>query len=112
MRDTGQGDAGRGTRADGHDKGQGTRPQQGTKETERQDLGHGRGTGDKGHRLSLSPSLPLSLDSIPDITWPVIPDEISQEAYDLLNSLLDIDATRRLGSRGAAEVKKHPFFAG
>ena len=29
-----------------------------------------------------------------------------------MKRLLTVDASQRLGARGAAEVKEHPFFAG
>ena len=38
-------------------------------------------------------------------------DEVSQEAKDIMNKLMCIDQTKRLGAGGAAEVKAHPFFA-
>ena len=38
--------------------------------------------------------------------------EISAEARDLMDSLMCSDPVRRLGARGADEVKKHAFFAG
>lgn len=38
--------------------------------------------------------------------------EISPEAQDLMNRLMCSDPKQRLGSRGAAEVKCHAFFAG
>lgn len=36
--------------------------------------------------------------------------EIGSEARSILTSLLDRDPTRRLGVKGAEEIKKHPFF--
>lgn len=45
-----------------------------------------------------------------DIPWPKIPDEISYEAYDLINKLLNENPVQRLGATGAGEVKQHPFF--
>ncbi|XP_047940245.1 probable serine/threonine protein kinase IRE [Salvia hispanica] len=45
-----------------------------------------------------------------DITWPKVPEELSFEAYDLLNKLLIENPVQRLGSTGAAEVKRHSFF--
>ncbi|KAH6783094.1 AGC cGMP-dependent and protein kinase kinase family protein [Perilla frutescens var. hirtella] len=45
-----------------------------------------------------------------DITWPKVPEEISFEAYDLINKLLIENPVQRLGATGAAEVKRHPFF--
>jgi serine/threonine protein kinase len=37
---------------------------------------------------------------------------ISVEAYDLINRLLDINPATRLGAAGPQEVKNHPFFKG
>ncbi|CAJ1934335.1 unnamed protein product [Sphenostylis stenocarpa] len=45
-----------------------------------------------------------------DIQWPRIPDEISFEAYDLINKLLNENPVQRLGATGATEVKRHAFF--
>ncbi|XP_014492723.1 probable serine/threonine protein kinase IRE [Vigna radiata var. radiata] len=45
-----------------------------------------------------------------DIQWPNIPDEISFEAYDLINKLLNENPVQRLGATGATEVKRHAFF--
>jgi len=45
--------------------------------------------------------------------FPIAPDEMSYEALDLLQRLLEPDPGKRLGSKGGAEeVKAHPFFAG
>ena len=44
-----------------------------------------------------------------DIVWP--PD-MDAAARDLVDRLLTVDPAARLGHRGAAEVKAHPFFAG
>ncbi|CAK4033244.1 serine threonine- kinase gad8 [Lecanosticta acicola] len=38
------------------------------------------------------------------------PEVVPPAARDLLSKLLDRDATRRLGTNGAAEIKAHPFF--
>ena len=38
------------------------------------------------------------------------PDVVSRNAKDLLRKLLDRDPSRRLGSKGAQEIKDHPFF--
>ncbi|KJX96294.1 serine/threonine-protein kinase gad8 [Zymoseptoria brevis] len=38
------------------------------------------------------------------------PEVVPPAARDLLTKLLDRDATRRLGTNGAAEIKAHPFF--
>lgn len=38
-------------------------------------------------------------------------EEISLEAKDLISKLLEINPEKRLGSKGAEEVKQHPFFA-
>lgn len=47
------------------------------------------------------------------IVWPRVPDEMSAAAHDLIDRLLCIDRTRRLGAHGGAdEVKRHPFFRG
>ncbi|KAF3540120.1 hypothetical protein F2Q69_00025287 [Brassica cretica] len=45
-----------------------------------------------------------------DIPWPCVPDEISYEAYDLINKLLTENPVQRLGATGAGEVKRHNFF--
>ncbi|XP_051142972.1 probable serine/threonine protein kinase IRE isoform X2 [Andrographis paniculata] len=45
-----------------------------------------------------------------NITWPKIPEEMSYEAYDLINKLLNENPVQRLGATGAGEVKSHPFF--
>ncbi|CAD6571770.1 MAG: hypothetical protein TREMPRED_000366 [Tremellales sp. Tagirdzhanova-0007] len=39
------------------------------------------------------------------------PDEVSGEARSLLAALLDRDPARRLGVRGAQDIKNHPFFS-
>jgi len=39
-----------------------------------------------------------------------MPKFLSQEAMDIIKRLLDRHPMQRLGSRGAAEIKKHPFF--
>ncbi|KAJ3173308.1 hypothetical protein HDU87_007682 [Geranomyces variabilis] len=39
------------------------------------------------------------------------PDEVSPVAKDLLKQLLDRDPTKRLGTNGADEIKRHAFFA-
>ncbi|KAF7346413.1 Non-specific serine/threonine protein kinase [Mycena sanguinolenta] len=41
----------------------------------------------------------------------VFGDEIGPDARSILTALLERDPTRRLGVNGAAEIKKHPFFA-
>ncbi|PIN08864.1 Microtubule-associated serine/threonine kinase [Handroanthus impetiginosus] len=46
------------------------------------------------------------------IPWPSVPNEMSHEAQDLINRLLVHDPNQRLGAKGAAEVKAHPFFSG
>ena len=38
------------------------------------------------------------------------PEIVPPTAKDLLTRLLDRDPARRLGARGAAEIKAHPFF--
>ncbi|ESQ30685.1 hypothetical protein EUTSA_v10011190mg [Eutrema salsugineum] len=45
-----------------------------------------------------------------DIPWPSVPEDMSHEARDLIDRLLTEDPHRRLGARGAAEVKQHIFF--
>ncbi|XP_010101342.2 probable serine/threonine protein kinase IRE [Morus notabilis] len=45
-----------------------------------------------------------------DIPWPKIPEEMSNDAYDIIDKLLAENPFQRLGATGAAEVKKHPFF--
>ncbi|MQL70821.1 hypothetical protein Taro_003095, partial [Colocasia esculenta] len=45
-----------------------------------------------------------------NITWPLVPDEMSYEAYDLIDKLLIENPLQRLGATGAGEVKRHPFF--
>ncbi|KFK27959.1 hypothetical protein AALP_AA8G453600 [Arabis alpina] len=45
-----------------------------------------------------------------DIPWPNVPEEISYEAYDLINKLLTENPVQRLGATGAGEVKQHAFF--
>lgn len=44
------------------------------------------------------------------IPWPGVPEEMSYEAMDLIDKLLTEDPNQRLGAKGAAEVKRHPFF--
>ncbi|KAG0621533.1 hypothetical protein M758_3G027100 [Ceratodon purpureus] len=44
------------------------------------------------------------------IPWPSVPDDMSYEAQDLIDRLLTEDPNERLGAKGAAEVKAHPFF--
>ncbi|KAK3137061.1 hypothetical protein QOZ80_5BG0447150 [Eleusine coracana subsp. coracana] len=45
-----------------------------------------------------------------EIPWPHVPDEMSFEAYDLIDKLLIENPVQRLGATGAGEVKAHPFF--
>ncbi|KAK8576643.1 hypothetical protein V6N13_032562 [Hibiscus sabdariffa] len=45
-----------------------------------------------------------------NIPWPKIPEEISFEAYDLIDKLLTENPVQRLGATGASEVKQHVFF--
>ncbi|XP_028801718.1 probable serine/threonine protein kinase IRE [Neltuma alba] len=45
-----------------------------------------------------------------DIQWPKVPEEMSYEAYDLIDKLLTENPVQRLGATGAGEVKSHPFF--
>lgn len=44
------------------------------------------------------------------IPWPHLPEDMSYEAKDLIDKLLTEDPNQRLGAKGAAEVKGHPFF--
>ncbi|KAG0501738.1 hypothetical protein HPP92_001810 [Vanilla planifolia] len=45
-----------------------------------------------------------------DIPWPQVPEEMSFDAYDLINKLLIQNPLQRLGATGASEVKAHCFF--
>jgi len=45
-----------------------------------------------------------------NIPWPHVPEDMSYEAQDLIDRLLTEDPDYRLGAKGAAEVKAHPFF--
>ncbi|KAK9075155.1 hypothetical protein SSX86_003475 [Deinandra increscens subsp. villosa] len=45
-----------------------------------------------------------------NIPWPMVPEEMSPEAADLIDQLLTEDPDQRLGARGSTEVKQHPFF--
>ncbi|KAL3343471.1 hypothetical protein AABB24_027151 [Solanum stoloniferum] len=45
-----------------------------------------------------------------NIPWPGVPEEMSPEAFDLIDRLLREDPNQRLGAGGASEVKQHPFF--
>ncbi|CAI9259887.1 unnamed protein product [Lactuca saligna] len=45
-----------------------------------------------------------------DITWTKIPEEMSYEAYDLINKLLTENPAQRLGFIGAVQVEMHHFF--
>ncbi|QSL65708.1 hypothetical protein MERGE_003021 [Pneumocystis wakefieldiae] len=46
------------------------------------------------------------------IDWPETDDVIvSKDAKDLMNRLMCVDRTQRLGSKGPDEVKSHPFFS-
>uniref|UniRef100_A0A0D3HWW4 non-specific serine/threonine protein kinase n=1 Tax=Oryza barthii TaxID=65489 RepID=A0A0D3HWW4_9ORYZ len=45
-----------------------------------------------------------------EIPWPQVPEELSFEAYDLIDKLLIENPVQRLGATGAGEVKAHPFF--
>ncbi|VAI26754.1 unnamed protein product [Triticum turgidum subsp. durum] len=47
-----------------------------------------------------------------EIPWPQVPQELSSEAYDLIDKLLIENPVQRLGATGAGEVKAHPFFKG
>lgn len=46
-----------------------------------------------------------------NITWPG-PEDMSPECRDLIDKLLNPNPLRRLGHRGAGEVKLHPYFRG
>ncbi|KAI3808872.1 hypothetical protein L1987_24835 [Smallanthus sonchifolius] len=45
-----------------------------------------------------------------DIPWPQVPEDMSVEAYDLIDKLLIDNPLQRLGATGAGEVKAHSFF--
>ncbi|TQD98493.1 hypothetical protein C1H46_015741 [Malus baccata] len=45
-----------------------------------------------------------------DIPWPKVPEEMSPEAYDLIDKLLTDNPVQRLGATGTREVKQHSFF--
>ncbi|KAL1081356.1 hypothetical protein V6Z11_D09G058900 [Gossypium hirsutum] len=45
-----------------------------------------------------------------NIPWPKVPEEMSYEAYDLIDKLLTENPVQRLGATGASEVKQHVFF--
>ncbi|KTW28372.1 hypothetical protein T552_01633 [Pneumocystis carinii B80] len=45
------------------------------------------------------------------IDWPETDDMVSKDAKDLMNRLMCINRTQRLGSKGPDEVKSHPFFS-
>jgi serine/threonine protein kinase len=47
-----------------------------------------------------------------DIQWPEDPEEIPPDARNLIERLLESDPQKRLGTQGAEEIKKHPFFNG
>lgn len=60
-------------------------------------------------------TVPLIFENITNhnLEWPEVGYEegcISPESYDLLNKLLNPNWRERLGSKGAEEIKKHPFF--
>lgn len=44
------------------------------------------------------------------VPWPKVPEEMSHEAYHLINKLLIENPVQRLGATGAREVKRHEFF--
>ncbi|KAK4390678.1 putative serine/threonine protein kinase IREH1 [Sesamum angolense] len=46
------------------------------------------------------------------IPWPLVPNEMSYEAQDLIDRFLVHDPNQRLGANGASEVKAHSFFSG
>eukprot|EP00339_Tiarina_fusa_P016014 CAMPEP_0117007500 /NCGR_PEP_ID=MMETSP0472-20121206/7360_1 /TAXON_ID=693140 ORGANISM="Tiarina fusus, Strain LIS" /NCGR_SAMPLE_ID=MMETSP0472 /ASSEMBLY_ACC=CAM_ASM_000603 /LENGTH=220 /DNA_ID=CAMNT_0004709291 /DNA_START=1619 /DNA_END=2278 /DNA_ORIENTATION=+ len=45
-----------------------------------------------------------------DIRWPEDPEDMPEDAKDLITKLLCADPSERLGANGADEVKQHPFF--
>ncbi|KAI3704917.1 hypothetical protein L1987_75146 [Smallanthus sonchifolius] len=45
-----------------------------------------------------------------DLPWPQVPEDMSMEAYDLIDKLLIDNPLQRLGATGAGEVKAHSFF--
>jgi len=45
-----------------------------------------------------------------DIPWPDVPDEMPEDAQDLICKLLTMDPTARLGANGVEEIKQHRFF--
>ncbi|XP_008234378.2 PREDICTED: probable serine/threonine protein kinase IRE [Prunus mume] len=45
-----------------------------------------------------------------DIPWPKVPEEMSYEAYDLIDKLMTENPVQRLGATGSREVKQHIFF--
>lgn len=47
-----------------------------------------------------------------EIVWPDVPEDMSENAKDLITKLLASDPHERLGANGMEEVKKHPFFDG
>ena len=47
-----------------------------------------------------------------EIVWPLPPDELSPIARDFVDKLLHPNPHKRLGAKGAEEVKSHPFFEG
>ncbi|KAA8499559.1 putative serine/threonine protein kinase IRE4 [Porphyridium purpureum] len=47
-----------------------------------------------------------------NVEWPAVPDEMSAEACDLIQRLLDRNPETRIGSKGAHEIRQHPFFDG
>eukprot|EP01090_Pellita_catalonica_P015224 TRINITY_DN4070_c0_g1_i5.p1 TRINITY_DN4070_c0_g1~~TRINITY_DN4070_c0_g1_i5.p1 ORF type:complete len:453 (+),score=69.34 TRINITY_DN4070_c0_g1_i5:408-1766(+) len=46
------------------------------------------------------------------ILWPEAPDELDPKAKNFITQLLCLEASSRLGSSGADEVKQHPVFEG
>lgn len=45
-----------------------------------------------------------------DIPWPDVPDEMPEDAQDLICKLLTMDPAKRLGANGVEEIKSHEFF--
>lgn len=47
-----------------------------------------------------------------EMWWPEVPEEMSENARDLIDRLLCLNPDQRLGTGGVHEIKEHPFFAG
>eukprot|EP01117_Protostelium_nocturnum_P003478 TRINITY_DN1452_c0_g1_i3.p1 TRINITY_DN1452_c0_g1~~TRINITY_DN1452_c0_g1_i3.p1 ORF type:complete len:1067 (-),score=408.16 TRINITY_DN1452_c0_g1_i3:41-3241(-) len=46
-----------------------------------------------------------------DIPWPDVPDEMSYNAKDLIDKLLTMNPSERLGTKSSKQIKQHPFFS-